>query len=86
MEKEIIKIENVKGYLGEDGLVYLRLEDVARGLGFTQIKSGIEYVRWETVIKYCNEFSQQVGKDSFIPENIFYLLAMKGKNEIAKQF
>lgn len=86
MENSIITIENVKGYIGENNLIYLSLEDVARGLGFTQIKNGIEYVRWETVIKYCNEFSQQVGKDSFIPENIFYLLAMKGKNEIAKQF
>ena len=86
MENSIITIENVKGYIGDDNLIYLNLEDVARGLGFTQVKNGIEYVRWETVIKYCNEFSQQVGKDSFIPENIFYLLAMKGKNEVAKQF
>lgn len=86
MKTEIMEIENVKGYVGEDGFIYLNLEDVARGLGFTQVKNGVEYVRWETVIKYCNEFSQQVGKDSFIPENIFYLLAMKGKNEIAKGF
>lgn len=86
MNNSIITIENVKGYIGKDNLIYLNLEDVARGLGFTQVKNGIEYVRWETVIKYCNEFSQQVGKDSFIPENIFYLLAMKGKNEVAKQF
>lgn len=86
MNNSIITIENVKGYIGENNLIYLNLEDVARGLGFTQVKNGIEYVRWETVIKYCNEFSQQVGKDSFIPENIFYLLAMKGKNEVAKQF
>ena len=86
MNNSIITIDNVKGYIGENNLIYLNLEDVARGLGFTQVKNGIEYVRWETVIKYCNEFSQQVGKDSFIPENIFYLLAMKGKNEVAKQF
>ena len=86
MRKEIITIENVKGYVGEDGFIYLSLEDVARGLGFIQTKNGVEYIRWETVIKYCNEFSQQVGKDSFIPENVFYLLAMKGKNKVAKQF
>lgn len=86
MKTDIMEIENVKGYVGEDGFIYLNLEDVARGLGFTQVKNGIEYVRWETVIKYCNEFSQQVGKNSFIPENIFYLLAMKSKNEIAKNF
>jgi len=31
-------------------------------------------------------FSQQVGKDVYIPENIFYRLAMKTKNETAERF
>ena len=50
---------------------------MARGLGFTQEKNGVEYVRWETVNNYLRElkFSQQVGKDAYIPENIFYRLA-----------
>lgn len=50
---------------------------MARGLGFTQEKNGVEYVRWETVNNYLRElkFSQQVGKDTYIPENIFYRLA-----------
>ena len=49
---------------------------MARGLGFTQEKNGVEYVRWETVNNYLRElkFSQQVGKDAYIPENIFYRL------------
>lgn len=72
----------------QDGIAYLRLEDVAHGLGFTQTKNGIEYVRWETIDKYLRDlgFSQQVGKDSYIPENIFYRLAMKAKNETAEKF
>ena len=72
----------------QDGTAYLKLEDVARGLGFTQIKNGLEYVRWETIDKYLREldFSQQVGKDDYIPENIFYRLAMKAKNETAEKF
>lgn len=72
----------------QDGTAYLRLEDVAHGLGFTQTKNGIEYVRWETIDKYLRDlgFSQQVGKDSYIPENIFYRLAMKAKNETAEKF
>lgn len=72
----------------QDGTAYLRLEDVARGLGFTQTKNGLEYVRWETIDKYLRDlgFSQQVGKDSYIPENIFYRLAMKAKNETAEKF
>jgi anti-repressor protein len=71
-----------------DGTAYLRLEDVARGLGFTQTKNGLEYIRWETIDKYLRDFgfSQQVGKDSYIPENIFYRLAMKAKNETAEKF
>lgn len=82
---EIITIKNVKAYIKEN-IVYLKLEDVARGLGFTQIKNGVEYIRWETIIKYCNEFSQQVGKDDFIPENIFYKLCMKANNDVARKF
>lgn len=71
-----------------DGTAYLKLEDVARGLGFTQTKNGLEYIRWETIDKYLRDFgfSQQVGKDSYIPENIFYRLAMKAKNETAEKF
>ena len=55
---------------------------------FTQEKNGVEYIRFETVNRYLQEFgfSQQVGKDDFIPENIFYRLAMKAKNEIAEKF
>ena len=71
-----------------DGTAYLKLEDVARGLGFTQTKNGLEYIRWETIDKYLRDFgfSQQVGKDSYIPENIFYRPAMKAKNETAEKF
>lgn len=72
----------------KDGTAYLKLETVARGLGFTQEKSGNEYVRWETVSKYLEElhFPNKLGKDDFIPENIFYRLAMKAKNETAEKF
>ena len=83
----VITIQNVRGY-EKDGTVYLNLEDTARGLGFTQEKNGVEYIRFETVNRYLQEFgfSQQVGKDDFIPENIFYRLAMKAKNEVAEKF
>ncbi|WP_459591892.1 BRO family protein, partial [Enterobacter asburiae] len=60
----------------------------ARGLGFTQIKNNKEYIKWERVARYLEEYgvSPQVGKDDYIPESIFYLLAMKASNETAKQF
>ena len=76
----------------KDGTAYLRLEDVAWGLGFTQaqIKNGKEYasVRWERVQQYLSElgFPHKWGKDSYIPDNVFYRLAMKAKNETAEKF
>lgn len=84
---QILTVANVRGY-EKDGTVYLNVEDVARGLGFTQEKNSIDYVRWETVRDYLRQFnfSQLVGKDTYIPENIFYRLAMKAKNEVAEKF
>lgn len=72
----------------KDGVAYLKLQNVARGLGFVQMKNGVEYVKWKRVSSYLEElgFSPEVGKDSFILENIFYRLAMKAKNETAEKF
>lgn len=76
----------------KDGTAYLKLESVARGLGFTttQTVNGVEYtnVRWKTVEQYLKDigFLQEVAKNDFIPENIFYRLAMKAKNETAEKF
>ena len=73
----------------KDGTAYLKLEAVARGLGFTRIAdSGNEVIRWERVDRYLTElnFMPTSGHESFIPENIFYRLAMKAKNEVAEKF
>lgn len=85
----LITIENVKGYLDpKTGTAYLNAENVARGFGFTQDKNGIEYVRWETVNGYLTKFgfSQRVGKDDYLPENMVYRLGFKANNETAKKF
>lgn len=84
---DIINIKGIEGY-EKDGTVYLKLETVARGLGFTQKKNGVEYVRWETVNGYLSDygFPSELGKADFIPENIFYRLAMKAKSETAERF
>lgn len=84
---QILNIDGVECY-EKDGMVYLKLETVARGLGFTDNSKGIEYVRWNTVRQYLKDigFSQEVAKDDFIPENVFYRLAMKAKNEVAEKF
>lgn len=72
----------------EDGSIGINVEDAAKGLGFTQIKNGKEYVRWETLNNYCSEFgfSQLVGKGDYIPESLFYLLGMKASNKTAQDF
>ena len=86
----------VRGY-EEDGVAYLHIEDAARGLGFerTQNKDGVEYtsIRWATVERHLQDFGfhQLVGEsgnphDYYIPENIFYRLCMKAKNEVAEKF
>lgn len=87
MSNGIMNISGVDCY-EKDGTAYLNLEAVARGLGFTQTKNGVEYVKWERVSAYLSElgFSPEVGKDGYIPENIFYRLAMKAKNETAEKF
>lgn len=84
---QIINIDGVECY-EKDSVAYLKLETVARGLGFTQEKNGSEYVRWDRVEGYLSElgFPHKWGKDDFIPENVFYRLAMKAKNEVAERF
>lgn len=84
---EIITINGVQCY-EENGTAYLNLEAVARGLGFTDSREGTEYVRWARVDKYLAEinFATSGERPKFIPENIFYRLAMKAKNETAEKF
>ena len=86
-ELDVKHISGVSCY-EKDGTAYLRLEDVARGLGFTEEHVGKKYIRWMTVEKYLRDigFSQKVEKNTYIPENIFYRLAMKAKNETAERF
>jgi len=85
---EIINIQGIECY-EKDGTAYLKLDAVARGLGFTRIvDSGNEVVRWERVEKYLSEIGAvpTCGHDGFIPENVFYRLAMKAKNDTAERF
>lgn len=92
---------NTKNICGVDcyeqnGVAYLRLENVARGLGFTTVAaSGNEVVRWNTVYNYLTDLkvvavscngNYKGNCPDFIPENIFYRLAMKAKNETAEKF
>ena len=81
----------VRGF-EKDGVAYLHIEDVARGLGFEREKNGAMYVMWDRVEQYLADLSFHTsvenGKphDYYIPENIFYRLCMKAKNEVAEKF
>ena len=95
-KNEIITIKNVRGYIDEKGIAWLNLEDVAKGLGFTEkSKSGNIVVRWRTVRQYLKDLKviadscDGVGKENlpeYIQENVFYKLCMKANNEVARKF
>lgn len=84
---QLMNIQGVRGFIDDNGTAQLNFDDIARGLGFVQLKSGVEYVRWERINGYLADmgFPQLVGK-AFIPENVFYRLAMKGETEAALAF
>ena len=88
---QILNVDGIECY-EKDGTAYLKLETVVRGLGFTTTQniSGKEYtnVRWNRVDEYLKEigFATCGKRPDFIPENIFYRLAMKARNEVAEKF
>lgn len=83
----LITINGVRGYIGGNNVAHLNLEDVARGLGFVETKGNKEYVMWRRVDSYLSDLSFGTSAENeFIPENIFYRLAMKAKNEVAEAF
>lgn len=91
MNGNVMNIGGVDCY-EKDGVAYLNLDAVARGLGFTKTQTinGTEYknIRWSRVDEYLKELDcTTCGKrPDFIPENIFYRLAMKAKNDVAEAF
>lgn len=107
----VVEVEGVRGYIDDEGTAWLNAADVARGLGFVQVKkdrvptSGDKsnlssddepinednyytVIRWERVNGYLREFGfpHHVGENDFIPENMFYRLAMKASNATAQKF
>lgn len=84
---KLIEIHGIRGYIDENGTAQLNLEDVSRGLGFTETKDSKDYVMWRRVDKYLSDFYFGTSAENkFIPENIFYLLSMKASNETAIKF
>ena len=102
MNTEIITVQNVRGYIDENGTAQLNVDDVARGLGFTQTqeknsptsggKTTYTSIRWERINYYLRDLDclgeddPEVKSGDYIPEQWVYLLAMKANNETAKKF
>lgn len=96
----VVEVEGVHGYIDGKGVAWLNVEDVARGLGFVEVKKNRvaksvdtsvdnhpTYIMWNRVNGYLAEYDYPpVKAGDFIPENIFYLLAMKANNAVAKAF
>lgn len=78
----------VKTILNDDGTISINAEDAAIGLGWYEEKNGKRYVRWRTFNSYAKGFgfNEEIQKDDYIPESLFYLLAMKAANEAAQNF
>ncbi|WP_221400323.1 ORF6C domain-containing protein [Clostridium perfringens] len=79
---------DVRTIKNDDGSISINAEDAALGFGWYQIKNNKRYVKWERVNGFISEFenSPQVEKDDYIPESLFYLLAMKANNDVARKF
>ena len=85
---QITNISGVNCY-EKDGVAYLDLEAVAKGLGITKkANSGNELVHWTRLREYLADLGvvQKCTTGDFIPENIFYRLAMKVRGEVAERF
>lgn len=72
----------------ENYTTYLSLKDVAWGLGFARkTASGNEVICWEEVDRYLSEIGvSSYRHNDYIPENIFYRLAMKATSKTAEKF
>lgn len=88
----VLTISGVRGYINENGTVMINLEDATKGLGFikeeTKGRKKYTSIRWDRVFGYLDDFSfdHKWSKELFIPENIFYRLAMKANNAVAEKF
>lgn len=70
----------------ENGECVYEAETVAKSLGLSEYKNGVEYVMWRRVNQYLKSFGTSVEKGDFIPESAVYKLAFKASSAIAERF
>lgn len=80
----------IRAYIDKRNILQVNAEDAAYGLGYTSVgKNFVERVKWGDIKAVLKEFGYNVkklGADSYIPENMFYLLAMRADSPAAKEF
>lgn len=82
----------VRTIQNDDGSISINAEDTAIGFGWCkkEKKNEREYtsIRWATLNGYCKEFgfANELSKDDYIPESLFYRLGMKANNAVADKF
>lgn len=81
-ENELFKVSAK----AEGEQILFDVEQVAKSLGITDKKNGVEYVRWNRVNSYLPINSPQVAKGDLIPEPLVYKLAFKAQNDVAEKF
>ena len=101
-DADIQDILGVRCYTDKNTNVFMNIDDVSRGLGFTQIKNGKEYIRRDYVLNILSNIYDKnktsihfpnvweciySGKlPEYIPEEVFYLLAMRANSQTAIDF
>ena len=71
----------------ENGQVLFDAESAAIGLGISDEKGEVTYVRWNRVNKYLFATSgESINRGDFITEPQFYKLAIKANNDTAEKF
>ena len=78
------KFGQIRGY-AEGNTVYLNVADIAVGLGFLNKDSTIRLTKINHLLKKFG-YSAVVSGNDYIPENMFYRLAMKADNPNAEGF
>ena len=80
----------IRAYVDRNNILQVSAEDAAYGLGYTTVSRNlVERVNWGKVKSILKEFgynTKKLGADSYIPENMFYVLAMRADSPAAKEF
>lgn len=80
----------IRAYIDKRNILQVSAEDAAYGLGYTTLgRNLVEHINWGKVKAILKDFgynTRKLGADSYIPENMFYVLAMRADSPSAKSF